>query len=689
MSNPLLEAVGLPAFDRIEPAHLAPALDTVLEDNTRLLDEVAASVPQWEEVVEPLEAAGDRLSRVWSPVSHLHAVRDSPDLREVYEAALPKLSAYYSAYGQHQGLFEAYQRLADSPEFAGYEPARRAAIEHALRDFRLSGIDLPEVERKRFRGIDARLSELTNRFSQHLLDATDAFELPVTEARLAGLPDSNRERALKAGAERKLDGPVITLDGPTYQAVMMHADDRDLRQEVYTAWTTRASDQGPQAGRFDNAPLMEEILALRQEQAALLGYASWAERQLTGRMAGSVEEVLGFLRDLAIRARPQAERELAELTAFAREECGLDTLEAWDVGYASERLRQTRYDISQEALRPYFPVDRVVGGLFAVVDRLFGIRVVEVEGWATWDPSVRTFEIYGAGADESTHDASTLLGRFYLDLFARRHKQGGAWMGSYVGRRRTESGTQVPVAYLTCNFGGPSGDRPALLNHDEVVTLFHEFGHGIHHMLTQVDVASVAGISGVPWDAVELPSQFLENWCWHPESLALISGHYETAEPLPSTMLEKLLAAKNFQSAMAMVRQLEFGLFDFRLHSEYQAGEAGLIRRMLEQVRAEVAVVVPPPENRFETGFGHIFSGGYAAGYYSYMWAEVLSADAFSRFEEEGIFAANAGADFLHAILERGGSESPAELFRRFRGRDPQVAALLRHSGIDAGASIR
>ncbi len=691
MANPLLESLRLPAFDRIEPAHLMPALEVVLEDNTRVLDTVAAAEPDWEAVVVPLEAAGDRLSRVWSPVSHLHAVRDSAALREVYEAALPKLSAYYSAYGQHQGLFEAYRRLAESPEFASFEPERRAAIEHALRDFRLSGIDLPPAERERFRAINARLSELTNRFSQHLLDATEAFELPVTEDRLAGLPESDQERARKAGAERKVDGPVITLDGPTYQAVMMHAEDRELRREIYTAWTTRASDQGPHAGRFDNAPLMEEILELRQEQAALLGYGSWAERQLAGRMAGSVDEVLGFLRNLASRARPQAQREFAELEAFAREQLGLDKLEAWDVGYASERLRQSRYDISQEALRPYFPVDRVVEGLFVIVQRLFGIRVVEVEGWATWEPSVRTFEIHAAGegaaVDASADGEATVVGRFYLDLFARRHKQGGAWMGSYVGRRRTEAGSQVPVAYLTCNFGGPSAERPALLTHDEVVTLFHEFGHGIHHMLTQVEVASVAGINGVPWDAVELPSQFLENWCWHPESLALISGHYETGEPLPSAMLDKLLAAKNFQSAMAMVRQLEFGLFDFRLHGEYRAGESGQIRRILEEVRGEVAVVLPPAENRFETGFGHIFSGGYAAGYYSYMWAEVLSADAFSRFEEEGIFSASAGVDFLQAILERGGSESPAELFRRFRGREPDVAALLRHSGIDGQAT--
>ncbi|TVS15084.1 MAG: M3 family peptidase [Gammaproteobacteria bacterium] len=678
MSNPLLDPVRLPAFDRIRPEHLGPALDRVFEDNARVIEAAACAPPDWDLVVEPLESAGDRLARIWSPVSHLHGVRDSAELREVYEAALPRLSEYYSMFGQHRGLFDAYRRLADSAAFAGFEPARRTAIEHALRDFRLSGIDLPEPQQERFRAISARLSERSNRFSQHVLDATEAFELPVPEARLAGLPDADRQKAVKAGEERGHEQPVITLDGPTYQAVMMHADDRDLRQEVYYAWTTRASDQGPSAGGYDNAPLIEEILALRKEQAELLGFGSWAERQLADRMAGSVDEVLDFLRDLARRARPQAEREYQELADYARNELGLELLQAWDVGYASERLRQTRYSISEEALRPYFPVDRVVSGLFEIVSRLFDIRVEEVSGWATWHPSVRTFEIHSNAAC----GGAQLVGRFYLDLFARRHKQGGAWMGKFVGRRRTPGGSQVPVAFLTCNFGGPGPDRPALLTHNEVTTLFHEFGHGLHHMLTRVEVASVAGINGVPWDAVELPSQFLENWCWHPESLALIAAHYETGEPLPDEMLERLLAARNFQSAIAMVRQLEFALFDFRLHHEYRAGDGGQVRRILNEVRDEVAVIRPPENNRFENAFGHIFSGGYAAGYYSYLWAEVLSADAFSRFEEEGIFAPAAGTDFLKEVLARGGSEPPSELFRRFRGRDPDVSALLRHSGI-------
>ncbi len=679
MTNPLLEAAQLPAFQRIRPEHVEPALDRVLAENERVIEAVATAPPQWELVVEPLEAAGDRLARVWGPVRHLHAVRDSEGLRAAYDAALPRLSAYFSGYGQHRGLFDAYRRLAEAPAFATFDAARRSAVDHALRDFRLSGIDLPAAEQERFRAIDARLSELCNRFSQNVLDTTDAFALAVTEARLGGLPEAARERAEQAGRERDSEGPVITLDAPAYLAVMMHAEDRALRQEIYTAWTTRASDQGPHDPALDNAPLIEEILALRHEQAGLLGYASWAERALADRMARSEAEVLGFLEDLARRAKPQAEADLRELEAFAAETLGLESLEPWDVAFVGERLRQQRYAVSGEALRPYFPVDTVVGGLFEIVGRVFGIEVREVHHWPTWDPSVRTFEIRRGGE---------IRGRFYLDLYARRHKQGGAWMDGFVGRRRTSGGSQVPVAFLTCNFGGPAPSRPALLTHEEVTTLFHEFGHGLHHMLTEVEVAAVSGISGVPWDAVELPSQFLENWCWQPEALALISGHFETGDPLPDEMLERLLAARNFQSAMMLLRQLEFSLFDFRLHSEYRPGAEGQVRRILGAVREQVAVVRPPGFNRFENSFGHIFSGGYAAGYYSYKWAEVLSADAFSRFEEEGVLCPEVGADFLHCILERGGSEPPADLFHRFRGRDPDVTALLRHSGINGKTSV-
>ena len=679
MTNPLLDPADLPPFDRIRPEHVEPALDRVLEENLALLETVATAPAAWDAVVTPLEEAGDRLARVWAPVRHLHAVADSEPLRRVYEAALPRLTDYGNRFGQHRGLYDAYRRLAGAPDFAEAEPARRAAVEHALRDFRLSGIELAPEAQARYREIRQRLSALSNRFSQNLLDATDAWSATVAVERLAGLPESVRERALEEGRRQGIDGAVIGLDGPTYLAVMTHADDRALRREVYEAWTTRASDRGPHGGRWDNTPLIEEILALRHEQAQLLGYGSWAERQLEGRMAGSPDEVLAFLRDLAGRSRPRAEQEFSELQEWARDALGLEALEAWDVAWASERLRQERYAVSQETLRPYFPVDRVLEGMFEIARRLFAVRVERAAGWPVWHEDVRAFEI---------RRGEELVGRFYLDLYARRHKRGGAWMDGCIGRRRTGDGVQVPVAFLTCNFAGPVGERPALLTHDEVTTLFHEFGHGLHHMLTRVDVADVAGINGVPWDAVELPSQFLENWCWQAEAIPLISGHWETGEPLPAELLERLLAARNFQSAMGMVRQLEFGLFDFRLHHEYDPERGGRVQELLDAVRDEVAVVRPPAFNRFQNGFGHIFSGGYAAGYYSYKWAEVLSADAFARFEETGIFDAQTGAAFLEHVLERGGSEPPEVLFRRFRGRDPDVSALLRHSGIEDGAGV-
>lgn len=699
-ATPLLDAWQLPPFDRIDPDAVPAALDAVLAENERTLAAVVAAVDaagerggdvDWAQVIEPLEDASDRLSRLWSPIRHLHAVADSPALREVYDQGLPKLTAYHAEFGQNAGLFKAYRALADAPGFDAFEPARRMAVEQALRDFKLSGIDLESSAQARYREISQRLSELSNRFSQNLLDATDSWSLTIDEARLAGLPESTCERARAEAVERGVDGAVLSLDGPTYVAVLTHADDRALRRAVYTAWTTRAAEpavaadapgdavvDAQLAAERDNGPLIAEILALRHEQAQLLGHGSHAERQLVTRMARTPEEVLGFLDELAQRVRPQALEEFAELEAYGRDVLGLDALNAWDVSWVAERLRQERYDVSQETLRPWFPVDRVVEGMFETVRRLFDIEVTEQHDWPTWHPSVRCFEI---------RRGDVVLGRFYLDLYARRHKRGGAWMDGCLGRRRTAAGVQVPVAFLTCNFGGPVGDRPALITHDEVTTLFHEFGHGLHHMLTQIDVADVAGINGVPWDAVELPSQFMENWCWHPEGIELISGHWETGEPLPRELLERLLAARNFQSAMMVARQLEFSTFDFRLHHEYQPGDPGIVRRILGEVRDAVAVVPAPDFNRFENGFGHIFSGGYAAGYYSYLWAEVLSSDAFSRFEEEGIFNAQVGQAFLENVLERGGSEAPAELFRRFRGRDPDSAALLRHRGIDGATN--
>ena len=495
------------------------------------------------------------------------------------------------------------------------------------------------------------------------------------EAELAGLPESALDAAKQAAHQKDLQGWLFTLDIPSYLPVMLYADNRALREEMYRAYATRASEQGPNAGKWDNNPIIQETLALRTELASLLGFANYAERSIATKMASTTEQVVGFLRDLAAKSKPQAERELAEVRAFAAEKHGMDEMEAWDVPYYSEKLKQDRYSISDEILRPYFPEHKALTGLFTVVEKLYGLSISEVENADTWHKDVRLFSI--------TDKDGTLRGQFYLDLYARPKKRGGAWMDECRVRRVKASGElQAPVAYLTCNFNGPVGNKPALFTHDEVVTLFHEFGHGIHHMLTQMSVPGVSGINGVPWDAVELPSQFLENWCWQEEALGFISGHYETGEPLPKSLLDKMLAARDFQAAMQMIRQLEFSLFDFMLHME--DGKTADVQGVLNTVRDEVSVIQPPSFNRFQTSFGHIFAGGYAAGYYSYKWAEVLSADAFSRFEEEGIFNPQTGADFLHNILEMGGSREPMDLFVAFRGREPQVDALLRHNGIQA-----
>ncbi|MCK9531971.1 MAG: oligopeptidase A [Gammaproteobacteria bacterium] len=676
MPNPLLEMTGLPPFGDIRPEHVEPAIDTVLADNRARIAALLADTEHftWESLVEPMEALDDRLNRVWSPVGHLNAVLNSDTLRAAYNACLPKLSAYQTELGQNARLFEAYKAIADGPEYATLAPGQRRLIDNVLRDFRLSGVDLPAAQQARFKAIQEELSQLTSTFGDHVLDATHAWRKHVSdEGLLAGIPD-NSKALLRQNAERDgLDGFVITLEFPSYFAVMTYADDRELRHEVYEAYVTRASERGPHAGKFDNGPVMERILALRHEAAQLLGFDSYAEHSLASKMAESPAQVLAFLRDLARRSLDLARRDLDEIRAFAGAR-GLDHLQAWDIGYYAEKLREEKYAISQEILRPYFPEHRVVGGLFEVVRRLFGLDIREVKGVPVWHESVRFFDILD--------NQGELRGRFYLDLYARPKKRGGAWMDDCIGRRRTRDGVQVPVAYLTCNFSPPVDGKPALFTHDEVQTLFHEFGHGLHHMLTRVDWLGVSGINGVPWDAVELPSQFMENWCWEREALKLISGHFLTGEPIPETLYQKMIAARNFQAGMQMVRQLEFALFDFRLHADYDPAEGARIQQILDEVRAEVAVVHPPEYNRFQHGFSHIFAGGYAAGYYSYKWAEVLSADAFSRFEEEGIFNGETGASFLAAVLEQGGARDPMELFVEFRGRKPDIEALLRHSGI-------
>ncbi|SDU36957.1 oligopeptidase A [Halopseudomonas salegens] len=677
-NNPLLQNYDLPPFQAIRPEHVQPAVEQVLADNRAQLAALLQSPPaqwDWASLIEPLDEMGERLTRAFSPASHLNAVVNSPDMRAAYDACLPLLSEYSTEMGQHAELYAAYQQLAEGEAFAELDQAQKTIIEHALREFRLSGIALPPAQQKRYGELQSRMSTLQSQFSNQLLDATQAWTKLITDvAQLDGLPESALAQAAEAAKARELDGWLITLDFPSYYAVMTYAHDRALREELYTAYCTRASDQGPQAGQNDNGPLMVEILQLRQELAELLGFANYAELSLATKMADSTDQVLGFLRDLAARSRPHAERDLADLRAFAAEH-GCDDLQSWDMGYYAEQLRQHRYELSQEELRPYFPVDKVITGMFGVVERLYGIELREVNEFERWHADARLFEVLEGGE---------VIGRFFLDLYARANKRGGAWMDGCRDRRRLPNGElQRPIAYLVGNFTPASGGKPALLTHDEVTTLFHEFGHGLHHLLTRVDYPSASGINGVAWDAVELPSQFMENWCWEPEGLALISGHYETGEPLPQDLLDKMLAAKNFQSGLGMLRQIEFSLFDFELHARRHPERS--VQQVLDAVREEVAVFIPPAFNRFQNGFGHIFAGGYAAGYYSYKWAEVLSADAFSRFEEEGVLNADTGQAFRDSVLAQGGSKEPMDLFVEFRGREPSVDALLRHSGLLTG----
>ncbi|MBV7472001.1 MULTISPECIES: oligopeptidase A [Aeromonas] len=680
MTNPLLTMDSLPPFSQIQPDQVQAAVTQAIADCKQKIEDVLAQRDPhtWDSLIAPLEEVNDRLSRIWSPVSHLNAVLNSEALRAAHDACLPLLSEFQTYVGQHEGLYQAYLTLSESDDFPLLSGAQRKEILNTLRDFRLSGIGLPTEAQQRYGEIQARLSELASRFSNNVLDATQGWSKLVTdEAELAGLPQSAQAAARQLAEQKGQQGWLFTLDIPSYLPVMMYADNRALRAELYEAFTTRASDQGPNAGKWDNSAIMSELLTLRRELAQLLGFANYAELSLATKMADKPEQVVNFLTDLAAKSLPQGKAELEEIRAFAAEQHGQSELAAWDLAYYAEKLKQHKFSISDEQLRPYFPASKVVKGLFEVVRRVFGIKVRERLGIDTWHPDVRFYDIFDA-EDE-------LRGSFYLDLYAREHKQGGAWMDVCLGRRYRQDGSlQKPVAYLTCNFNGPVDGKPALFTHNEVVTLFHEFGHGIHHMLTRIDVAGVAGINGVAWDAVELPSQFLENWCWESEALAFISGHHETGEPLPADLLEKMLTARNFQAAMQMLRQLEFALFDFRLHREFDPANPEQIPALLSEVRSQVAVMTPPAFNRFQHSFSHIFAGGYAAGYYSYKWAEVLSADAFSRFEEEGIFNPATGQSFLKNILEKGGSKEPMELFRAFRGREPKVDALLRHSGIAA-----
>ena len=685
MSNPLLEEHVLPPFNQIQTDHIEPAVTARIDDVFAVLERQLAHIeageaPSWENLVAPYEEASDLLNQSWSPISHLNGVKNSDELREVYERCIQKLTEFGTAIDQHEPLYQAYQQLADSEAFESLSEPRKAVVKQALRDFRLAGVALPDDKKQRYGDIQQRLSALSNQFSNNVLDSTQAWYRQFDSAEsLAGLPESALALAQQAAQQRDLTGYAVTLDMPSYLAVMTYADDRTLREAMYRAFSTRASGESDleNSAQWDNTDNIKQKLALRHELAELLGFANYAELSLATKMADTPAQVIDFLLDLAKKSRTFAENDLQELTEYAKANSDITQLEAWDMAYYSEKLKQEQYAVSQEELRPYFPAERVMKGLFTVVNKLFGIDIYPVEDVELYHPDVRFYRI---------EKQQQTIAYFYFDIYARDKKRGGAWMADCRTRRlrsqAKDDQLQLPVAYLNCNFTPPVGDTPSLLTHMEVTTLFHEFGHGLHHMLTQMTDAAVSGISGVAWDAVELPSQFLENWCWEKEVIPMISGHYQTGEPLPSDLLEKMLAAKNFQSGMQMLRQIEFALFDMRLHSDYNPSNPVDVQAVLDQVRQQVSIVIPPAFNKFQNSFSHIFAGGYSAGYYSYKWAEVLSADAYSLFEENGIFDTATGERFLQTVLANGGSQEPMALFTAFRGREPKVEALLRHSGL-------
>ncbi len=678
-TNALLDFSGLPRFDAITPADVQPAIGQLLAQNRTLVERLTTDTvtASWKDFAAPLSDSIEQLSRAWGIVGHLHSVNDIPEWREAYNGMLPEVSRFFAELGQNLKLFAKYKAIRDSEEYAGLSTAQRKIIDNEVRDFRLSGAELPEDKKPRFQAISEELASLSAKFSENLLDATNAFaEIVTDEAELAGLPDDVKQTAREAAEKEERAGWKFTLHMPSYLPVMQYADSRRLRAVMYRASATRASEFGP--AELDNTPLIRRILELRREEAQLLGYNNYAEVSLVPKMAESVPQVLAFLRDLAVKAKPFAEKDIAALREFARQELGLETLEPWDVGYASEKLLQARYAFSEQEVKQYFTEEKVLAGLFHVVETLFGVRL-KADTAPAWHEDVRFFRI-----ETTTGD---LIGQFYLDLYARPTKRSGAWMDEAITRRRVgneaSEGIQKPVAYLNCNFSRPVGNKPATFTHDEVTTLFHETGHGLHHLLTRVEELGVSGIHGVEWDAVELPSQFMENYCWEWGVLQEMTAHVDTGASLPRALFDKMLAAKNFQSGLQNVRQLEFSLFDLRLHSDFVVDEKHGMLDLLAEVRREVAVIVPPEWNRFPNSFSHIFAGGYGAGYFSYKWAEVLSADCYAAFEEAGDpFDPVTGKRFLDEIISAGGTRPALDNFRAFRGREPQVDALLRHSGM-------
>lgn len=670
--NPLLDFAGLPRFAEIKAEHVTPAIQQLLQENqaivARLSEETAS--PTWKNFVAPLEDANERISRAWSQVSHMNSVVNSPELREVYNANLPKITEFYAELSQNLKLYDKFKALAAAPEFAGLSAPQKKIIQNELRDFRLGGAELPEDKKQRFKEIQESLASLSAKFEENVLDTTNAYAHYVEDAAaLAGIPADVLQAAQEAAQADKKTGWKFTLHAPSYMPVLQYADNRALREELYRAYSTRASEFGKP--EWDNTALISQILALRLEAAQMLGYKSYAEVSLATKMAQTPAEVKAFLHELAQRAKPYAQRDLAELQAYARDHHGVSELAAWDIAYYSEKLREARYGFSDEEVKQYFPETSVLPGMFKVVETIYGLRIQPAAA-PVWHPDVRFFSLLDTQGE--------LVGQFYLDLYARQNKRGGAWMDDAIARRRKASGIQTPVAYLTCNFSAPVGDKPALFTHDEVITLFHEFGHGLHHLLTKIEELGVSGINGVEWDAVELPSQFMENFCWEWDVLQPMSQHVTTGERLPRALFDKMLAAKNFQSGLFTLRQIEFSLFDMHLHDDFDPSQKPL--ELLERIREEVAVLRPPAYNRFPNNFSHIFAGGYAAGYYSYKWAEVLSADAYSLFEENGVLSPETGHRFWSEILGQGGSRTALESFVAFRGRAPTIDALLRHSGM-------
>ncbi|HEX8989098.1 MAG TPA: M3 family metallopeptidase [Rhodocyclaceae bacterium] len=678
MNNPLLDFSGLPRFDAVQPEHVAPAITNLLAENRALIKRIAApeAPATWDGFAQPLIDGSERLSRAWGIVGHLHSVNDVPAWRDAYNAMLPEVSRFYAEVGQNLALFGKYKKLRDGAEYPALPPARRRIVDNEIRDFRLSGAELPDDQKPRFQEIQEELASLAAKFAENLLDATNAHAEWVTdEAGLAGLPEDARNAARAAAEKDGQPGWKFTLHAPSYIPVMQYADDRDLRARMYRAYATRASEFGKP--EWDNGPLIERMLKLRAEEAAMLGYPNFAAVSLVPKMAQSAAEVAAFLRDMAAKAKPFAEKDIAELRDFARRELGMEKLESWDLAWASERLKLARYAFSDTEVKQYFPEPKVIAGLFHVIETLFGVKL-EADSAPVWHPAVRFFRIVRDGR---------LVGQFYVDLYSRDTKRGGAWMDEAITRRRIVAGLQTPVAYLNCNFPSPVGDKPATFSHDDVLTLFHETGHGLHHLLSQVDELPVSGIHGVEWDAVELPSQFMENFCWEWDVLQQMTAHIDSGEPLPRPLYDKMIAAKNFQSGMQTLRQLEFGLFDLLLHSEFDPQGAQHVLDLLDRVRREVAVVFPPEWNRFPQSFSHIFGGGYAAGYYSYKWAEVLSADAYEAFEEAAKLRGSAldaqtGERYWREILSVGGSRPALDSFVAFRGRPPRPDALLRHNGM-------